>query len=138
MENQAAPAYEVDQQWKIVRVNDAFCKEFKCSESGLIGRDIRDLMRADWRPDFRSHVSRALVGVGEAAVGLPMVAPSGEQGWYTHQLEAIMRNGALNGYRATIAPHAGDAAVGRRWFNWPAAAPRTVWNFEDEQVRKAT
>lgn len=137
MDTLSAPAYEIDQQWKIVRVNDAFCREFKSSESGLIGRYIRDLVRADWRVDFRSYVSRALSGAGETAVALPMIAPCGEHGWYTHRLEAIMQNGVVAGYRATLAPHAVEGGS-RRWFNWRAAAPRTVWNFEAEQLSKAS
>lgn len=138
MDNPAAPAYEIDERWKIVKVNDAFCREFKCSESGLIGRDIRDLMRADWRVDFRTYVSRALVGVGAPIVALPMIAPCGEQGWYTHQLEAVMQNGSLAGYRATIAPHATPAGAPQRWFEWRAAAPRPVWNFEAEQLERVS
>jgi PAS domain-containing protein len=139
MDKQAAPSYEIDRSWKIVRVNDAFCREFKCSESGLVGRDIRDLMRGDWRLDFRSYVSKALVGVGEPGVALPMVAPCGEQGWYTHQLQAVMQNGVVAGYRATLAPHGVHAATGpRRWFNWRPAAPRTVWNFEADQLSKVS
>ena len=134
---QAAPAYRIDERWRIASVNAAFCREFKSTESGLIGRDIRDLMRADWRPDFRAHVSRALVGVGERAITVPMIAPCGEQSWYTHRLEAIMQNGVLTGYRATIAPHTIETGR-RRWFQWRAVATRTVWNFEAEQISKAS
>ena len=134
-----AASYAIDERWRIARVNEAFCRELKCSESGLIGRDIRDLMRADSRRDFRAHVSRALAGGGETTVTLPMIAPCGEQGWYRHQLEAIMQNGVLAGYHATIAPHVTDPAVGvRRWFSWQAVAPRTVWNFEADPLSKAS
>lgn len=140
MDNSAdAPGYEIDQRWKIVKVNDAFCREFKCSESGVIGRDIRDLMREDWRLDFRSYVSKALAGVGDAVVAMPMVSPCGEHAWYTHKLEPVMERGILAGYSATIAPHTG-ATTGqpRRWFQWRPAVPRPVWNFEAEQISKAS
>lgn len=134
--DKSAPTYQIDERWRIAGVNAAFCREFKCTESGLIGRDIGDLMRADWRPDFRAHVSRALGGVGEQTITVPMIAPCGEQSWYTHQLEAIMDKGLLTGYRATIAPHAIESGGPRRWFKWRPAAPRTVWNFETDQLSK--
>lgn len=76
--DRTAPAYEIDQYWKITKVNEAFCRQFKCSESSLIGRDIRDLVR-------------------EARTPKPT-----------------------------------------RWFAWRAAAPRTVWNFEADQLSNAS
>lgn len=100
-----APRYQIDSKWTIVAANDEFCRVFRCAEAGLIGRDVRDLLRADWRMDFRTYVVRALVGVGNTDVTLPMVAPCGEHGWYKHSLEPLMEDGMLVGYRATVTPH---------------------------------
>ncbi|HYE87518.1 MAG TPA: PAS domain-containing protein [Vicinamibacterales bacterium] len=119
----STPSYEIDSKWKIVRANEAFCRTFRCTEPSLIGRDIRDLLRQDWRLDFRTYVARALVGVGDYDVTLPMVAPSGEEGWFKHTLEPIIEDGVLGGYRATLAPHVvrAAAAAKRRWA-WPVTA----------------
>lgn len=129
----STPSYQIDSKWMIVAANDAFCQAFKCAEGGLIGRDVRDLLRADWRLDFRTYVARALVGVGDCEVTLPMVAPCGEQGWYKHTLKPLMRDGMLTGYRADVTPHmVQQAAPVTRW--WHLRAPRTVWNFETEPI----
>ncbi|HWI17555.1 MAG TPA: PAS domain-containing protein [Vicinamibacterales bacterium] len=123
------PRYQIDSKWLIVEVNDAFCRAFRCSEAGLVGRDIRDLLRADWRLDFRTYVARALVGVGDLDVTLPMVAPCGEHGWYKHSLEPLMEGGQLRGYRAAVTPHViKKADAPAKW--WQMRSPRTVWNFE--------
>ena len=53
-------AYEIDATWKIVNVNDAFCRHLRSTTSALVGRDIRDLLREDWRVDFRK-IGRAHV-----------------------------------------------------------------------------
>jgi len=121
----SSASYEIDAKWKIVRANDTFCRIFRCTEPGLIGRDIRDLMRDDWRLDFRTYVARALVGVGDYEITLPMVAPCGEHGWFKHALEPIVDAGLLSGYRATVAPHVvHEAAPAKRWWEWrvPKAA----------------
>ena len=132
------PVYEIDQRWKIVKANEAFCRAFRCTESGVIGRDVRDLLRDDWRLDFRACVARALVDV-ELDLTLPMVAPCGEHGWYKHSLEALMDQGVLAGYRATIQPHVVAAAEPvKRWWEWrPTAAPR-VWDFESDHLAQAS
>jgi PAS domain-containing protein len=126
------PEYQIDEKWQIIRANEAFCRTFHCSESGLIGRDARDLMRQDWRLDFRTYVARALVGVGDPGATLPMVAPCGLQGWYKHTLEPIMNDGRLAGYRATVLPHIvhHEAAAPKRWWDWRGQTPHLVWDFE--------
>jgi PAS domain-containing protein len=130
----STPSYQIDSKWMIVAANEAFCRAFRCAEAGLIGRDVRDLLRPDWRLDFRTYVARALVGIGETDVTLPRVAPCGDQGWYKHSLEPIMTNGLLTGYRASVVPHVvQQAAPVTRW--WHLRAPRTVWNFETEPVQ---
>jgi PAS domain-containing protein len=130
------PSYQIDSKWTIVAANDAFCRAFRCAEAGLIGRDIRDLLRADWRLDFRTYVARALVGVGDRDVTLPMVAPCGEHGWFKHALEPLMEDGLLTGYRATLTPHlALKAAPAPRW--WQFRSPRTVWNFDPQSAAAA-
>ena len=125
-------AYEIDAKWAIVRANDAFCRLFRVTPQGLIGRDVRDLLRRDWQLDFRTYVARALVGIGETDVTIPMVAPSGEEGWFKHALEPLMKDGLLTGYRATVSPHAIVAAAQppQHWWQRPAQAPHTVWDAE--------
>lgn len=141
MSNQTIPVYQVDARWKIVRANDAFCRIFRCTEWSLIGRDVRDLLREDWRRDFRSYVVRALVGVGNVEVTLPLVAPCGEQGWFRHQLEPLMEDGLLAGYRASIQPQVATKraepkrAEPKRW--WRPTAARQVWDFEADQLATA-
>lgn len=130
-------SYQIDSKWRIVRANDACCRALRCTEAGLIGLDVRDLLRADWRLDFRAYVSRALVGIGDADVTLPLVAPCGEQGWFKHTIEPLMHDGNIAGYRATIVPRIVPAPA-KRWWSWRAAAPRTVWNFDDDQLAKAS
>lgn len=131
-----SPSYQIDSTWTIVAVNDAFCRTFRCTEGGLIGRDVRDLLRADWRLDFRTYVARALVGVGDCDVTLPMVAPCGEHGWYKHSLQPLMAEGLLTGYRATVTPHtAQQPATTPRW--WQFRSPRTVWDFDTQPAAAA-
>jgi len=95
--NGSIATYQVDSKWRIIRADHAFCRAFRCTELSLLGRDVRDLLREDWRLDFRSYVARALVGVGDSDVTLPMVAPCGAQGWYKHALEPLMEDGVLAG-----------------------------------------
>lgn len=134
-----AATYEVDSKWKIIRASNAFCREFRCTEQSLLGRDMRDLLREDWRLDFRTYVARALVGVGDTDVTLPMVAPCGEQGWYKHALEPIMEDGVLAGYRASLVPHIiTTAAPAKRWWDWGAAPAPAVWNFAERALGRAS
>ena len=110
--------YQIDSNWLIVQANYEFCRLFQCTESGLIGREIRTLLRDDWRLDFRAYVARALVGVGDYDATVPMVAPCGEAGWFKHSLEPMVEDGRLDGYRATITPHqARVAAPAKRWWD---------------------
>jgi PAS domain S-box-containing protein len=132
------PAYEIDGHWQIVSANDAFCRIFQCTESSLRGRDVRELLRPDWRHDFRNYVARALVGVGSMEVSLPFVAPCGKQGWFKHTLEPLLDGGLLAGYRASLQPQAvarGKAA--RRWWDRRPAAFSRVWNADADQLAKA-
>lgn len=137
MSDQAIPVYQIDARWKIVRANEAFCRTFRCTRSSLIGRDVRELLRADWRLDFRTYVTRALVGVGDLDVVLPLVAPCGEQGWFRHQLEPLMEDGLLAGYRASIQPQVViKPAEPKRW--WRPMAAHLVWDFEADQLARAS
>ena len=139
MTTSAAATYQIDQKWKISRASAEFCRAFRCTEQGLLGRDVRDLLREDWRLDFRTYVARALVGVGDRDVMLPMVAPCGEHGWFKHTLEPMMEDGVLVGYRATVVPHAVKAAPpAPRWWEWRSQAPRQVWDFESKPVAQAS
>ena len=127
--------YQIDSNWLIVHANHEFCRLFQCTASELIGRDIRTLLREDWRLDFRAYVARALVGVGDHDATVPMVAPCGEAGWFKHSLEPMVEDGRLDGYRATITPHqARAAAPAKRWWNWRPVSPKMVWNFESQQT----
>lgn len=131
--------YQVDSRWRFTRANEAFCRLFRCTELSLIGRDVRDLMRQDWKPDFRTYVARALVGVGNYEVTLPLVAPSGQEGWYRHALEPLIEDGLIAGYRATIQPHLVQAlAPPKRWWDRRVQSPRMVWDFEVDQPEPAT
>lgn len=125
-------AYEINAKWAIVRANDAFCRLFLVTPQGLIGRDVRDLLRRDWQLDFRTYVAQAMVGVGDTDVTIPMVAPCGEEGWFKHSLEPIMADGLLTGYRATVAPHLAVASAepAQPWWQPHAQAPHHVWDAE--------
>lgn len=134
MVDKSIPAYQIDTRWRIVRANDAFCRTLHCTESSLLGRDVRDLLRADWCLDFRAYVARALVGVGDPDVTLPLVAPCGKEGWFRHQLEPLMEDGLLAGYRASIQPQAvTGTATTKRWWQWRPTVAHLVWDFDAEQ-----
>jgi PAS domain S-box-containing protein len=129
--NYSPAAYQIDANWQIVRANDAFCRLLQCRELDLIGRDIRLLLREDWRLDFRTYVARALIGVGDYDATVPMVALSGESCWFKHSLRPIVESGLLTGYRATIEQHGVTAAApAMRWWDWRPVSPRMVWDFE--------
>jgi PAS domain-containing protein len=135
----ATATYEIDSKWKIVRASEAFCRAFRCTEVALLGRDVRDLLRDDWRLDFRTYVARALVGVGDTEATVPMVAPCGVQGWFKHALEPLIEDGVLLGYRAAIRPHAVHAAApAKRWWESRSETPQQVWNFEGGQLASAS
>lgn len=137
MSDQTIPVYEIDTRWKIVRANEAFCRTFRCTESSLIGSDVRELPREDWRLDFRSYVARALVGVGDVDLTLPLVAPCGALGWFRHHLEPLTEDGLLTGYRACVQPQvATKPAAPRHW--WRPIAAHQVWDFEVEQLATAS
>ncbi len=132
------PTYQIGASWRIARANDAFCRTLHCTELSLIGRDVRELLRDDWRPNFKAYVVRALVGVGDLGVTLPLVAPCGEQNWFRHELEPIIEDGKLAGYRATIHPKVAQLAEApKRWWEWRPVAPRPVWDFDAEQLSRA-
>lgn len=131
-----SPSYQIDSTWTIVAANDEFCRLFRCAESAVVGRDVRDLLRADWRADFRTYVAQALVGVGDTDVTVPMVAPCGEHGWYKHSLHPLNEDGRLTGYRACVVPHIVQRATpAPRW--WQRRTPHTVWNYDAEQATAA-
>jgi PAS domain-containing protein len=122
--------YEVDRRGLIVYASDELCCALRCSRMGLLGRDFRELLRPDFRPDFRMYVSRALVGVGSKEIVVPMVAPCGAEGWFKHALEPLINEGRITGYRATDVPPPVTSAKPRRWWQWPTPEPRLVWNFD--------
>ena len=139
MSDKTIPYYQIDARWKIVRANEAFCRILHCTESTLVGRDVRELLREDWRLDFRTYVTRALVGVGDLDVTLPLVAPCGEQGWFRHQLEPLVEEGALTGYRASIKPHVvARTENAKRWWEWRPSAFNQVWDFDADQLARAS
>ncbi len=122
--------YEVDRKGRIVYASDALCRALRCTRMGLMGRDLRDLLRPDFRPDFRMYVSRALVGVGSKEIVIPVVTANGEEGWFKHALEPMTDDeGRIAGYRATVVPPPVTMQP-RRWWDWPTPEPRQVWNFE--------
>ena len=133
----STPAYQIDSKWRSVGANEAFCRAFRCSLQGLIGRDIRELLREDWRRDFRTYVAQALVGVGQFEATVPMVAPCGDSGWYRHALEPILEDGRIAGYRATVTPHiVNEPPPARRWWEWRPASPKLVWDFDGRPLAK--
>lgn len=138
MSDHAIPVYQIDARWKIVQANDALCQALRCTQSGLIGRDVRELLRQDCQRAFQSYVARALVGAGDFATTVPLVAPCGEQRWFNHQLEPLIEAGVLSGYRASLRPlrFAKTDAVKRRW-QWRPLPPHQVWNFEDNGLARA-
>lgn len=140
MKTRTAAVYQIDAKWRIVVANDEFCRMFRCTEASLAGRDIRDLLRQDWRVDFRTYVARALVGIGDLGVTLPLVAPSGEKGWYKHTLEPLLEDGLPAGYRATVVPHIvhGAAPTPKRWWSWRPSPAHLVWDFDAEQLARAS
>src|SRR5262245_57804609 len=52
-----AAGYEIDCRWRIIEANEEFSRAFQHGDARLIGRDIRDLVRNDWRMDFRKYVA---------------------------------------------------------------------------------
>ncbi len=139
MSDNTLPVYEIDARWQIVSANDAFCRTLRCTKSSLIGRDARELLREDWRHNFRHYVARALVGVGGVEVTVPLVAPCGKQAWFRHELKPLLNDGLLAGYRATIQPFTATKAVeSKRWWEWRPVAPHNVWDFEIELLAHAS
>lgn len=132
------PVYQIDARWQIVSASDAFCRLLHCTESSLIGRDARELLRQDWRHDFRNYVARALVGVGDVEITVPLVAPCGEERWFKHELEPVTEDGLLAGYRATIAPHVVAKAEPKRWWTRRQATISRVWDFDVDEYAKAS
>lgn len=133
-------SYVIDARWRIVQASEAFCRTLHSAESSLIGRDVRELLRPDWRADFRHYVARALVGVGDLDATIPLVSPSGEEGWFKHLLEPLIVAGELAGYRATIEPHAvtSTAANSKRWWAWPRGAAPQGWDTASGPFAKAS
>lgn len=127
--------YEVNSNWQIVKADAEFCRLFHGTESSLIGCDVRELLRDDFKLDFRRYVARALVGLGDVVATVPMMAPSGEALWCRHQLEPMLNDGRLTGFNATIEPRRTNVTQGPAgWWQWQGQAPRLVWNSEIEQL----
>ena len=140
MSDTHAAAYQIDARWKIVKASDAFCQILHCTESSLIGRDARELLRADWRHDFRNYVARAIVGVGDVELTVPLVAPCGEEGWFKHELEPLLEDGMLAGYRASVRPYVAAKVVApsKPWWEWRAGAAHQVWDCDLDQLAQAS
>jgi PAS domain S-box-containing protein len=126
--------YEVDRKGFIVDASDDFCCALRWARSGLVGRNVRELLRPDFRPDFRMYVARALAGSGSAEIVVPIVTPCGEEGWFKHLLEPLSVDGQIAGYRATVVPPPVRTKA-RRWWQWTTPEPRQVWNFESADER---
>lgn len=126
--------YEIDSNWRIVRASDSFSRALRCTAQGLIGRDVRDLVRQDWRADFQSYVSKALVGVGEYDATVPLVAPCGQQGWFKHRLEPITEKGLLKGCRVTVMLQSERRRMLKLWWPWRKGTPQRVWDFDSGKM----
>lgn len=139
MSDTTAAVYQIDAHWRIVSASEPFCRALHCTESSLIGRDARQLLREDWRKDFRHYVARALVGVGDVEVAVPLVAPCGKQAWFKHTIEALIENGMLQGYRASIRPQAvATPAITKPWWAWRPSTFHQVWDFDADQLAVAS
>lgn len=133
--------YQIDARWRIVSASEQFCRTLHCTESSLIGRDARELLREDWRNDFRHYVTQALVGVGDMEVTVPLVAPCGKQAWFKHQIEPLIENGMREGYRASIRPHAiakPTTTTTKPWWEWRPSTFNQVWDFDADQLAVAS
>lgn len=121
-------SYHVDCAWRIVSANDEFCRAVRVPSASLVGRDVRDLVRHDWRSDFSSYVAKALVRAGDDTVTVPIVTPRAGETWFMHTLEAILDAGTVSGYRAWLVPH--EPTRPRPWYRWRRTHAHHVWNFE--------
>jgi hypothetical protein len=83
----------------------------RCAEAGLIGRDVHDLIRQEWRPHYGTLIERARDGRSEIAV--PLIAPCGLEGWFTHTMEPVREGGAITGYHATVVARTADEPLAR-------------------------
>lgn len=129
MPHSRTPDYEVDTRWRIVSTSPAFCQLLRCTSSAIVGRDVRDFFRVDWRPDFKVYVARALTGVGDLEIAVPIVTPCGAEMWMRHRLEPLRSAGRVTGYRASVGPKV-EAAPAEPWWQWRPAVPHIVWDFE--------
>lgn len=131
--------YQADARWRIVSASDQFCRTLHCTESSLLGRDARELLRDDWRNDFRHYVARALVGIGDLEATVPLVAPCGEQSWFKHHIEPLIENGMLEGFRASIRPHAvAMPAATKRWWQQRPCSFNQVWDVDAAPFAQAS
>ena len=139
MSDTTLAVYQVDARWRIIGASEQFCRTLHCTESSLVGRDARELLRDDWRTDFRHYVARALVGLGQKEVTVPLVAPCGKQGWFKHEIEPLIENGMLEGFRASIRPQAvATPATTKPWWEWRPSTFHQVWDFDAEQLAEAS
>lgn len=139
MSNTTLAVYQIDARWRIVSASEPFCRTLHCTESSLIGRDARELLREDWRNDFRHYVARALVGVGDVEATVPLVAPCGKQAWFKHEIEPLVANGMLEGFRASIQPQAvATPATTKPWWEWRPSTFNQVWDFDADQLARAS
>ena len=111
MDTPQSATFHIDTNCRIQRANEALCRMLRCAEAGLIGRDVHDLVRQDWRDQYRPLLARARDGAAEANV--PIVAPCGLEGWFTHTLEALRQNGAVVGFRVTVVAQVADRPLAR-------------------------
>lgn len=123
------PDYEVDTRWRLVSTSPAFCQMLRCTASAIVGRDVRDFFREEWRPDFKVYVARALMGVGDLEIAVPIVTPCGVEMRVQHRIEPLRSAGRVTGYRALVGPEVEAPAAGP-WWQWRPAAPHIVWDFD--------
>lgn len=139
MPDNTLAVYQFDAHWRIVSASEQFCRTLRCTESSLIGRDARELLREDWRNDFRHYVAQALVGVGDTEVAVPLVAPCGKQAWFKHEIAPLIANGMLEGYRASIRPQAvARPHASKPWWEWRPSTFHQVWDFDADQLAVAS
>ena len=125
-------AYQVDSNWRIVAANAEFCRALRAPSAGLIGRDIRDLIRRDWQSDFSSYVAKAIAGAGDDTLTVPIVMPRTGETWFMHTLEVIADGSSVTGYRAWLVPHFASESRARGWWRRRTSTPHHVWNFDSD------
>jgi hypothetical protein len=111
MDLPSSATLQIDTDCRIQGASDAFCRMMRCAPGGIVGRDVHDLIREDWRRHYRTVVERAKHGTSEIAV--PLVAPCGLEGWFTHTMEPVWHNGAVTAFRITVVPRTSEEPLAK-------------------------